>query len=88
MMNRGERVGLEILIVAFLITFLVLSYDLFFLYLRGKETISGHIWEHLQAWQASGYKLLEFPLLTILLPNGVSLQAVGLFVHLISGLFK
>jgi hypothetical protein len=86
-MNLWETIGLDWFLLAFAVTVGVLSYDAT-LFARGLETISDHIWDHLIAWRDSGYKLMQFPLLTVLLPFGVSQQAVGLFVHLIAGLIK
>ena len=87
-MNLGETIFLWIMLIAFVITGLVLLYDEFGLNLRGKETISDHIGDNLQKWKDGGYKLDEFPILTILLPFGVSMQAVGLLGHLISYLYR
>lgn len=87
-MNLGETIFLWIMLIAFVITGLVLLYDEFGLNLRGKETISDHIGDNLKKWKDGGYKLDEFPILTILLPSGVSMQAVGLFGHLISYLYR
>jgi hypothetical protein len=86
-MNRGERIGLDVFLIAFAITGIILLYD-GTLYLLGLPTISDHIWDTLAAWRDGGYKWYEFPPLTILLPNGVALQAIGLFAHLIAGLMK
>lgn len=86
-MNLWEYIGLDWFLVAFAITAAILAYD-GTLFARGLETISDHIWLNLIAWRDDGYKLAEFPILSVLLPLGVSQQAVGLFVHLLAGLIK
>ena len=87
-MNRGERIGIDVMLIALAITILILSYDFFFLYLRNRETISGHMWDRLIAWRNDGYKFWEFPFMVLILPFGVSFQAIGLLFHFIAGLAR
>lgn len=84
-MNAWERRGLELAVVALVITIAIAIYDVI-RYLCGLQTISENIWANLVTWRSGGYRFSEFPVLTILLPAGVSLQAVGLLVHLAAGL--
>jgi hypothetical protein len=86
-MNAGERWGLYIALIALVITVLDAGYD-YSLKLRGRETESDHVWEYGQAWVDSGYKFSKFPWLAVVLPFGVSFQAIGLTIHLWAGFIR
>jgi hypothetical protein len=87
-MNFAERWGLYLALAALIITVGIAAYDFFGLYLQGKTTISESVWQTLSAWRDGGYRIRDFPVLTILLPAGASLQSIGLAIHLFAGLIR
>lgn len=86
-MNRLEAIGLWWGAAALVITIAFVGYDIS-RYVRGLETISENIWAYLRAWQAGGYKFGQFPWEAVILPLGVSQQAIGLLIHLMAGLLR
>ena len=83
-MNRGEAFGLWYMLAALAITLGVLGYD-GWAYFTGHQTISDRIWLKLQAWR---YSNAAFPWWSLVLPFGMSQQAVGLIVHFVAGMYR
>lgn len=83
-MSFWEKFWLDYMLTALGITVAILGYDLSLL-LRGLETITDHIIDHLRKWAGDGWKVSEFPWLSVVLPFGVSQQAFGLLFHFLSG---